>query len=156
MKYYNIKENKRYSGRNTDFGSLTGVGLKFIEVAELLGGRLRDALNGRIVDIHNGSDEYIIVSEVEGGFEEYFIDKKIWEIKKYIKLNNAKEIILEKRFDRFSRQSNIYIPRVVHYIKPPDEKITLIYKRVKVNGRIDPRKFDIKIPLSAEEIILQK
>ena len=157
LKYYNIRENLKYIGEydSDKLKNLMGTKLKFVEILELLGGIFNPNIisSNEMTEVLAREEEYIIVSEIDEGMEEYFIDKKIWNIKKYIKLNKNKEIVLEKRFDNFKRIFDFFIPRVIRYTIP-DERITLIYTSIKINERIDSSKFKIKIPESAEEIIL--
>jgi outer membrane lipoprotein-sorting protein len=157
LKYYNIKENCKYVGEyNVEkFEKLTGANLKFLEIIELLSGRLNfDSFSSdKIIDVFEKSEGYYIVSETQEGFEEYLVDKRIWQIKKYVVYDKNKEVVLEKRFDEFEKKSNFTIPKIIRYIKP-DKRITLIYKNISINEEIDSSKFDIKIPENVKEIIL--
>ena len=157
LKYYNIRENLKYIGEydSDKLKNLMGTKLKFVEILQLLGGIYNPNIisSNEMTEILARKEEYIIVSEIDEGIEEYFIDKKIWNIKKYIRLNINKEIVLEKRFNNFKRIFDFFIPRVIRYTIP-DERITLIYKSIKINEGIDSSKFIMNIPESAEEIIL--
>jgi len=157
LKYYNIRENLKYVGEydSDKLKNLMGTKLKFVEILQLLGGIYNPNIisSHEMIEILAREKEYIIISEIDEGIEEYFIDKKIWNIKKYIRLNLNKEIVLEKRFNNFKRIFDFFIPRVIRYTIP-GERITLIYNSIKINERIDSSRFVIKIPESAEEIIL--
>jgi len=157
LKYYNIRENLKYIGKydSDKLKNLMGTKLKFVEILELLGGIFNPNIisSNEMTEVLARKEEYIIISEIDEGMEEYFIDKKIWNVKKYIKLNKNKEIVLEKKFNNFKRFIDFFVPRVIRYTIP-DERITLIYTSIKINERIDSSKFKIKIPESAEEIIL--
>ena len=157
LKYYNIKENLKYIGEydSEKLKKLLGTKLKFVEILELLGGRFNPYIipHNETTQVLERKEEYIIISEVDDGFEEYFIDKKIWQINKYIRLDKNKDVILEKRFDKFKRSLNFFIPRVIRYTIP-DERITLIYKSIKLNKGIDSLKFRIDIPEGVKELII--
>ena len=153
--YYNINENIFYRGEynSRNLALLTGAKLKFVEVIELFGGDIRFFPISDKIHITKGVKEYIAVSEVDDGYEEYYIDRKIWHITKYVKRDREKNILAEKKFKSFERTVNGYFPKVIKYIKP-GEIITLFYKSINLNKKIDPGRFQIIVPESAEEIIL--
>ena len=150
LKYYNIREKIKYIGKYDPgyLKELTGTRLKFVEIMELLGANLIPNIFNydKKIRIITGIEDYILIFKSGDGIEEYFIDKKKWQIKKYIKLNENGKIILEKTFEKYARIDEYSVPRVVKYIKPGEQQITLIYNKIKVNNRIDPSKFYIKIP----------
>ncbi len=153
--YYNISENIFYNGEynSRNLALLTGAKLKFVEVIELLSGDIQFFPISDKIHINRGVKEYIVVSEVDDGYEEYHIDRKIWHITKYVKRDRDKNVLAEKNLKRFERTVNGYFPRVIRYIKP-GEKITLFYKSISLNKKIDPKRFQIIVPESTEEIIL--
>ncbi len=158
LKYYNIREKIKYTGKYNPgyLKELTGTRLKFVEIMELLSGKLiPDIINSeKKARVLKRNDEYILIAKTNDGFEEYFIDRKNWQIKKYIMLDNNEKIILEKSFEKFVKIENFSVPRIARYMIPGKQQITLIYKKIKINNRIDPSKFYFEIPENVKEINL--
>ncbi len=158
LKYYNIRDKVKYEGEYSDenFKKLTRTRLEFVEIMELFGAKL----NLNIINSNNSikilerGNEYILRIKTDDGFEAYFIDRKIWQIKKYLKIDKKEQVVLEKRFEEYRRIQNFFIPKVVKYIIPDEQQITLIYKKLKINDKINPSKFYINIPEDVDEIIL--
>lgn len=156
---YNILENQVVTGKtnSSSIRKMVDLDFEFEEIVSVFTGlvRLRQSHLDSLIEFTIDDTYYLMVSRHGDLTVRHWIDPYSgYAISRVVIEKPDGEVEFEKDFSRFEKQSGVWIPKYVRFLNPGrKEQVSLLYRGIKINDKIEEKTFQFKVPDKAKRII---
>lgn len=98
-------------------------------------------------------DDLLLVTRTDSSEWRYWVDPKAFVVTRSELRNAAGRPVLVKEFRRFRRRRGVTLPQIIKMTRPlARERITVYYTKQKVNHKIKPERFRLKVAKNARRV----
>jgi len=95
----------------------------------------------------------LITTSFDVGKSLYLIDPQKYVVERNELMNKNGEVILTKEYSRFRKRGDIHLPQTIKLTRPiAKERITVYYNSQKINKKIPPEKFKMKVAKNVTKV----